>query len=185
MSDQDVTIKIGVNDGGVKPAIESTKQAMGNLAGEVAGVTKQFLDGVSPLTIFADHSQQMISAISQMSGVTTSFVGLMSGPWGLAIASVAGLLGTLISKLDNGTDAEKAHAAAAKALENSIHELNIATGKAIETSYQAARASYLHAEAMRTEEVQARNLTKRVWKTRLPSRKFARNVRRRRESVEK
>ncbi|GAA4827513.1 hypothetical protein GCM10023232_27290 [Sphingosinicella ginsenosidimutans] len=79
------------------------------LSFQIGDVSQQLALGVPFGTIFAQQSGQVVQAIQVMGGEANAFTRFMSGPWGIALASAAVVIGPLIAKLfDTRSELDKA-----------------------------------------------------------------------------
>lgn len=69
------------------------------LSFQIGDVSQQMALGVAPMRIFAQQSGQVIQALQVMGGEGNKFLQFMGGPWGIAIATAAVVLGPLAAKL--------------------------------------------------------------------------------------
>lgn len=123
--------------------------------------------GTSVLRALTQQAPQALSAIAMLgsgaeatSGKFMRFANFLGGGWGIAITTGITLAGALASKLLDQGDAADTGTKATESLETAIHELNVTTGKEIQTSAQAAQAAYNEADAQRAAEVEVRKHTK-------------------------
>jgi murein DD-endopeptidase MepM/ murein hydrolase activator NlpD len=79
------------------------------LSFQLGDIAQQLALGVPYGTIFAQQSGQVVQAIQVMGGEANAFTRFMVGPWGIALASAAVVIGPLIAKLfDTRSELEKA-----------------------------------------------------------------------------
>lgn len=85
------------------------RAGMQQLSYQIGDVATMFALGARPMQIFASQSGQVVQAIQLMSGASRGFMGLLAGPWGIAVTSAVTVLGTLgMAYLSAGDDAEEA-----------------------------------------------------------------------------
>lgn len=96
----------------------ATRAGMQNLGFQLQDIAVQFASGQRAGTIFAQQLPQVsmaVTQIAQATGATTGvlgrFLGLMSGPWGIAIGVGTAVLTPFIAKLFETGEAAKAAAA--------------------------------------------------------------------------
>ena len=60
------------------------RSGMQQLSYQLGDVSQGFALGVSPMTIFAQQSGQVIQAVGLMTNSTKGFIGFLAGPWGVS-----------------------------------------------------------------------------------------------------
>lgn len=75
------------------------RAGMQQLSYQIGDVAQQYALGISPMTIFAQQSGQVVQAIGMMRGSAGGLIGFLSGPWGVGISAAAVVLAPLIGKL--------------------------------------------------------------------------------------
>lgn len=65
------------------------------LSFQVSDVATQFASGTSPMVIFAQQGGQVAQAMGMMAGEAGGLLGLLGGPWGIALTAGATVLATL------------------------------------------------------------------------------------------
>lgn len=83
------------------------------LSFQLSDVATQLGSGANGLQIFAQQSGQVVQAIGLMTGGSRGFIGLLGGPWGLALTSAITLLLSFKGKSDEAAGAQKRVAAEA------------------------------------------------------------------------
>lgn len=110
-----------------------TRAGMQQLSYQIGDVATMFAMGARPMQIFASQSGQVVQAIQLMSGASRGFMGLLAGPWGIAITSAVTVLGTLgVSYLSAANDTN--------AFTDALNENATAADRAAEAYRRAARA---------------------------------------------
>lgn len=79
-----------------------------NLGYQAQDVVASLASGINPMVILAQQGGQTASAIAMMGGETSKFASFMAGPWGAAIIAAVAVLGMLIPKLFEATNAQDA-----------------------------------------------------------------------------
>jgi hypothetical protein len=159
MAGNEISIAIKADASCVKPAINDAKQGMADLATQIAGATQQFSAGVSPMTVFSDHAHDAFSAIAQISGVTTGFIGFMGGPWGVVLSSAVSVLSSLWQGHQKAAEKEGVHRSAAQELNGALSHLDKITGRGNKTTEQSVRDSEQAAQATYNHTLQIRENT--------------------------
>ena len=131
-----------------------------NLGRQVSDIGVGLASGQSPFLILAQQAPQVADALADTGGKAAKLAAFFAGPWGAALLAAASIAGVLAGKLLDGGDAADKHRASTKSLEEAIHDLNITSGKAIQTSYQSAQAALQEAVAQRQAEIDTRRHTK-------------------------
>jgi hypothetical protein len=130
-----------------------------DLGFQISDIGTQLAGGQSPFLIFAQQGPQVANALSEISAAGAGLGTVLSGVALPALLAIASVIGVLYQKSQQAADGHKAHEKAAKSLEASIHDLDVALGKAVETTQEAAQASYNDAKAKFAEEVATRKTT--------------------------
>lgn len=84
------------------------RAGMQQLSFQVADIASGFASGIPPMQIFAQQSTQVIQAVQMMTTKTTGLIGFLGGPWGLALGAAAAVVGTLVARLWDAEEANKA-----------------------------------------------------------------------------
>lgn len=85
------------------------RAGMQQLSYQLGDVSTMFALGARPMQIFASQGAQVVQAIQLMAGTSRGFIGLLAGPWGIAITSAVTVLGTLgMAYMNAADDAEEA-----------------------------------------------------------------------------
>ncbi|MBC2669657.1 phage tail length tape measure family protein [Novosphingobium piscinae] len=99
---------VAANDQGAVSAGQH-RAAMQQLAWQIGDVTQGLAMGISPLTIFAQQSGQVVQALSLARGGATGLLGFLASPWGAVITGAAMIAGQFAGKLlESGEAAETA-----------------------------------------------------------------------------
>ena len=77
------------------------------LSYQIGDVATQYASGTSASIIFAQQSGQVIQAISLITGEAKGFLGVLGGPWGIAMSSALVVLSPFVGKLIEGGNALK------------------------------------------------------------------------------
>lgn len=126
---------------------------------QINDVAAQMAVGTSATTIFAQQSSQFIQAIQLMTGETRGFLGVLAGPWGIALGVATTLLAGLYAAHEKSADASKDHEKASRTLEQAIDDLRVAGQREVESLSRGVEWQYAYANALRDSEVSVRNLT--------------------------
>lgn len=116
-----------------------TRAGMQQLSFQVSDVAASFVNGVSPMVIFAQQSGQVIQAMGMMSTKATGFLSIMANPWFLAITSAVTVLGTLAYNHYKAGDASDAQGKKEKSLTERILEQNEALKRNIQLQGEKLR----------------------------------------------
>jgi len=122
--------------------------------------------GTGALRAFSMQAPQLIGSLQLMAhnaenttGRFSSFMGLLGGPWGVALGVAIPAAAMLAEKLLDAGSAAKEAQKATDQHKNSIEALNKAMRQSIQTAQDRARASFVEAESERLGAVATRNKT--------------------------
>ncbi|WP_294292715.1 hypothetical protein [uncultured Sphingomonas sp.] len=100
--------QLGVTTGSQRKAVAISGEARAGyqqLSYQLGDVATQYASGTAASIIFAQQSTQVVQAISMISGKTTGLIGLLTGPWGIALTSAVVVANPWVTKLLEGNDA--------------------------------------------------------------------------------
>jgi hypothetical protein len=115
--------------------------------------------GANPLQVIAIQGGQAAGQMANMGGKMGAVAGVLAGPWGLAFTGGLMVLAALTKGLFDGASAADKKATAAKELTSAIDALSDSTRSAIQTEYEAQRATLGSAMALREKAAAARAAT--------------------------
>lgn len=157
MADEQIDVKIVADAANVKPTVDEARSALAGLVSELTGVASGFVEGASPMALFAEHGIKVTEAIAGMMKGGAGVVAFLEGPWGIAISAGIGLLSALWSKHSEAKEAEDRHKEAADGLSDAIKRLNNAsvandsqTSISIQKDIDAAKFTRDHEVAVRS-----------------------------------
>jgi hypothetical protein len=133
-----------------------------NLGFQISDVGVQLAGGQSPFLIISQQAPQVVQALEDisLSGARLSTVlKSIALPGFLALASA---LVTIVPSMLGLDDAQKKSGKSAKTLEESIHDLNIALNKEVQTSEQARVQTLKNAQADVTAAIKKREKIKAI-----------------------
>jgi hypothetical protein len=130
-----------------------------DLGFQISDIGTQLAGGQSPFLIFAQQGPQVANALSEISAAGAGLGTVLSGVALPALLAVASIIGVIYSKSQEAADGHKTHEKAAKSLEASIHDLNVALGKEIQTTQEATQANYSKAQSDFAAELATRKQT--------------------------
>lgn len=108
------------------------------LSFQLGDVATQYASGTSAALIFAQQSGQVIQAIQLIAGETKGLIGVLAGPWGIAITAALVALTPLVAKMLDGSEAAKEAKKASEDLGRSVDDIGAffdrTTGKIRETN---------------------------------------------------
>lgn len=142
----------GVSQGQMRAGSQQLSYSIGDFATQVSM-------GQGVLMAFSAQMNQTVNALALMQKESKGFIGFMGGPWGAVIQGGILLLGMLAGKYLDGSEAAKAKEKSARELESAIASLESRTRSAIETEYEAQRATLASAAAYRQQALDARAAT--------------------------
>jgi hypothetical protein len=147
-----------------------------DLGFQISDIGTQLSGGQSPFLIFAQQGPQVANAISEISAAGAGLGTILSGVALPALLAVVSIIGVLYSKSEDAAAGHEAHEKAAKSLEASIHDLNVALGKEIQTTQEATQATYASAQSKFADEVATRKQTIAILEKAKAERDAARSV---------
>lgn len=82
-----------------------TRAGLTQLSFQVGDISQGLALGTRASTLFAQQSGQVIQSLQVMGGEGNAFIKFLGGPWGIALATAAVVLGPFVGKLFEGNDA--------------------------------------------------------------------------------
>lgn len=154
----------------VTEASAGQKAGLVNLTRQLSDVSTMYSMGAKPVMIFSSQIGQLMDALQQASGGTSRFATFMSGPWGMALTAATVVLGPLIAKMFDSSDAaNKASTASETMVEKldrqrhsqeqvtqALRDYNAEQKKAKESTLDAAKAAQWAAQTNLTEVMSKR-----------------------------
>lgn len=140
----------------IRASSGATRAGMQQLSFQLSDVAQGFALGVSPMTIFAQQSGQVIQALQIMGTESKGLIGFLGGPWGIAFSAAISIAGALASALFSGADAAKTDAEAHDELTEAVDRLNNASAAEQHTTRQGIIDDINRANSLRVREIQTR-----------------------------
>ncbi|MDO6414031.1 hypothetical protein Q4F19_06530 [Sphingomonas sp. BIUV-7] len=130
------------------------------LSMNLGDVAASYGSGAKASTIFAQQGGQVVQALSLIAGESKGLIGVLAGPWGIAMVAAASLAMSLANSEDKATEAEKRHKKEALSLADALGELNTAAGADIQTEASRVQMAARSVMALTQQEIATRRLTK-------------------------
>lgn len=106
------------------------------LSYQLGDVATQYASGAKASVIFAQQSGQVIQALQMVSGNAKGVLGVLAGPWGIALSSALVVMTPWVAKLWEGGEAAKKAKEEAEKQTRAVDALAEAQGRATRTAQQ-------------------------------------------------
>jgi hypothetical protein len=131
-------------------------QSSRNLGFQLSDIGASLASGSSPFVVLAQQAPQVANALEGVGGTAGRLAAFFSGPFGAALLAAGSVIGVVVSKSLEASDAHDKQKAAADGLKDAMERLSGASARANNQTELGIRIDIARANSLRQREIQTR-----------------------------